>query len=175
MEIRAARSADLPAFFAYLGDQLGDNGANGNPLFQAMPRGLREVPAATAASFSLGMDTPVGAAGWRRLWIAEDESGIAGHIDLRARPEGSAAHRVYLGMGVRRDVRRTGLGTRLVDIAAAWAKAAGFAWIDLEVLSDNLPARRLYTKNHFVQTGEVKDMFRIDGAFLDYAYMSRQL
>jgi GNAT superfamily N-acetyltransferase len=175
MEIRAAGIEDLARVFAYLGDQLTDNGANGTPLFQAMPRGQNVVPAATAASFTLGMETPVGNAGWRRLWIAVDDGGIAGHIDLRARPEGHAPHRVYLGMGVRRDVRRTGLGARLVEIAAAWAKDAGFSWIDLEVLSANLPARRLYERTGFVQIGEVKDMFRIDGESLDYTYMARAL
>lgn len=175
MEIRAAGLADLTAFFPYLAAQLGDNGAHGNPLFQPMPRGLDQVPAATAANFTLGMDTPVGEAGWRRLWIAVDDAGIAGHIDLRARPEGTAQHRVLLGMGVRRDVRKQGLGARLVDTAAAWARDAGFSWIDLEVLSVNLPARRLYERSGFTGVGEVKDMFRIDGESLDYTYMSRKL
>jgi GNAT superfamily N-acetyltransferase len=175
MEIRAAGLEDLVKFFAYLGDQLRDNGTNGTPLFQAMPRGQHLVPAATAASFTLGMDTPVGESGWRRLWIAVDEVGIAGHIDLRARPEVTAGHRVYLGMGVRRDMRKIGLGARLVETAAAWATEAGFSWIDLEVLSANLPARRLYERTGFVQIGEVKDMFRIDGESLDYTYMARKL
>jgi GNAT superfamily N-acetyltransferase len=175
MEIRAAGLEDLVAFFAYLGEHLRDNGANGAPLFQPMPRGLQLIPAATAASFTLGMDTPVGEQGWRRLWLAEDALGIAGHIDLRARPESTAGHRIYLGMGVRRDVRKAGLGARLVGVAADWATSAGFSWIDLEVLSVNLPARRLYQRSGFSEVGEVKDMFRIDGQSLDYVYMSRKL
>jgi ribosomal protein S18 acetylase RimI-like enzyme len=49
------------------------------------------------------------------------------------------------------------------------------AWIDLEVLAGNLPARGLYRKAGFVQTGEIADMFRIDGESLGYVFMSLQL
>ena len=69
---------------------------------------------------SSALGTPVGEPGWRRAWLALDEDGaIAGHVDLRARPERPAAHRALLGMGVHRDHRRQGLGARLIDTALA--------------------------------------------------------
>jgi len=76
-------------------------------------------------------------------------------------------------MGVHRDHRGQGLGARLLDTALSWAGAQGLAWVDLEVLSNNLPARRLYERSGFVQTGEIPDLFRIDGEGHGYVFMTR--
>ncbi len=122
------------------------------------------------------MQLPVGAAGWRRVWVARDDDGrIAGHIDLRAQGERPATHRCLLGMGVDRDFRRHGLGLRLIGHAAQWAAQHGLAWIDLQLLSVNLPAIALYRRAGFIQTGEVPDMFRIDGQQFAYTSMALQL
>jgi ribosomal protein S18 acetylase RimI-like enzyme len=94
---------------------------------------------------------------------------------LRARADEEAAHRVMLGMGVHRNARRQGLGLRLIGQAEAWARARGFAWIDLEVLSVNQAAIALYRQAGFEQTGEVQDMFRIDGEPHAYTAMSKRL
>ncbi|MBA5690018.1 GNAT family N-acetyltransferase [Rugamonas apoptosis] len=164
------------AFFAYLGDQLKDNGQGGTPLFQPMPRAQSTLAPERAAAFRLALDTPLGQPGWRRAWIAVGADGIRGHIDLRARPEPHAQHRSMLGMGVHRDWRGKGLGRRLVALAVQWAHAQdGLDWIDLEVLSVNTPARQLYLATGFVQTGEHADMFRIDGEPHGYTYMSHAL
>ncbi len=165
---------DLPALFVYLDDHLGDNGRDGTPLFQPMPRAASCFPVDKRAGFVIGLGNALNAPGWRRGWIAVDDSGIiCGHIDLRARPERTAAHRCLLGMGVHRDHRGQGLGARLLDTALSWAGAQGLAWVDLEVLSGNLPARRLYERSGFVQTGEIPDLFRIDGERHGYVFMTR--
>ena len=176
--IRAVTSADLPALFAYLGEQLTENGRHGNPLFQPMaPTSDPAVPPAMKARFTNGLATPVGEPGWRRAWIAVGAHGeIAGHIDLRARPDAEASHRVLLGMGVHRDHRRAGLGMRLIGTARGWAGAQpGFDWIDLEVLSANRPAIALYERAGFLRTGEIPDMFRIGGERHAYTFMSLPL
>jgi len=174
--IRPVGSADLPAFFAYLNAHLQDNGRDGAPLFQPMPRAQSLFPEEKIAAFSNGLALAVGAPGWRRAWIASGEGGIAGHVDLRARPDGHAAHRALLGMGVRRDRRRQGLGRALLEAAQDWAALQpGLDWIDLEVLSANAAALRLYRGGGFVQTGEIADMFRVDGERLGYLFMTRPL
>jgi len=168
--------ADLPAFFAYLNAHLQDNGRDGAPLFQPMSRANPIFPADKIAAFTSGLSLAVGTPGWRRAWIATGEGGIAGHVDLRARPDGHAAHRALLGMGVRRDRRRLGLGRALLDVAQDWAALQpGLDWIDLEVLSANAAALALYRDSGFVQTGEIADMFRVDGERLDYLFMARRL
>jgi ribosomal protein S18 acetylase RimI-like enzyme len=79
-------------------------------------------------------------------------------------------------MGVHRLARRRGLGGVLIASALAWARSAtSLEWIDLEVLSVNEPARALYRKRGFVQTGEIPDLLRIDGERHGYAYMSLAL
>jgi GNAT superfamily N-acetyltransferase len=174
--IRAATEADLSAFFPYLADQLSDNGRHGNPLFQPISRGQRGMPPDRVEAFTRGIATPLSAPGWRRLWLALGGDAIRGHIDLRARPEPEAAHRCYLGMGVHRDARRIGLGKALLEVAIDWAATnPALDWIDLEVLSVNEPARALYRKRGFVQTGEVADLLRIDGERHGYAAMSLPL
>ena len=173
--IRPARAADLQALFAYLGEQLAENGRDG-VLFQPMAPTPGGVPPAMRERFTAGMATPVGQPGWRQVWIALDENGqVAGHIDLRGRPEPASTHRILLGMGVRHDLRRAGLGTRLVREALAWARAGGFAWVDLEVLSQNHKARALYVRCGFHETGEVPDLYRIEGQSVGAVSMSLQL
>jgi ribosomal protein S18 acetylase RimI-like enzyme len=176
LTIRAADAADLPAFFAYLDDHLRDNGKDGAPLFQPLSRTQSQLPPGLKASFIEGLAIPVGEAGWRRLWLALDARGsIAGHIDLRARPEPLARHRAMLGMGVHRAYRRRGLGARLLDTAVAWAHSEdGLKWIDLEVLSENRPAVALYLRAGFTMTARIEDMLQIDGVSHDLSYMSRR-
>lgn len=173
--IRPLRPEELAFFFHYLNDHLLDNGRDGAALFQPMSRASRGFPPEKAAAFSNGMQLAVGQPGWRRVWVALAGEEITGHVDLRARPEPAARHRCLLGMGVHRNARRGGLGMALVAAATDWARAGGLEWIDLEVLAGNLPARGLYRKAGFVQTGEIADLFRIDGESLGYVFMSLQL
>jgi ribosomal protein S18 acetylase RimI-like enzyme len=171
--IRLAEAADLPAFFVYLDDHLRDNGRDGTPLFQPLSRAQSQLPPGLKVAFVEGLAIPVGEPRWRRLWLALDERGmIAGHIDLRARPEPLARHRAMLGMGVHRAYRRRGLGAQLVDAAIGWAQSqAALAWIDLEVLSENHPAVGLYLRAGFTMTARIEDMLEIDGVSHDLSYM----
>ncbi len=174
--IRPATPADLPALFAYLNDHLSDNGRGGTALFMPIPRSTPGFPPEKEASLRRGIAIAVGHSGWRRPWIAYAADGsIAGHVDLRARPEAVASHRALLGMGVHRDQRRRGLGAQLVQVAHDWAKQQGIAWIDLDVLSENRAAIALYQRCGFTLVGEQPDMFRIDGESLGHTLMTRKL
>ena len=176
LTIRMMVMEDLPVYFLYLDDHLRDNGSAGTALFMPMPRGESRVTPDRQAAFRSGMETPVGQPGWRRGWLALTPDGrIAGHIDLRARPEKASAHRALLGMGVHRQFRQQGLGAALLKVAQAWAAAQDLAWIDLEVLSANAPARQLYAAAGFTQVGRIEDLFRIDGASLGYIFMAKKV
>jgi ribosomal protein S18 acetylase RimI-like enzyme len=173
--IRPLQSEELAVFFHYLNDHLLDNGRAGTPLFQPMPRASAGFPPEKAAGFSKGIQAGLGQPGWRRVWVALREGEIVGHIDLRSRPEAGTGHRCLLGMGVHRAARRCGLGASMVATAVGWAREQGLEWVDLEVLAGNAPARALYRRCGFVQTGEIPDLFRIDGESLGYVFMSLQL
>ena len=175
--IHSVAPADLPALFVYLDDHLQDNGRGATPLFQPMARAESRWATDKRAAFAIGLGAEVGAPGWRRAWIALDADGaICGHVDLRARPERASDHRCLLGMGVHRDCRRQGLGERLIAAALAWARTQeSLDWVDLEVLSSNLPARRLYERCGFTFAGELPDLFRIDGEQHGYVYMTQHI
>ncbi|GJJ03584.1 N-acetyltransferase [Duganella rhizosphaerae] len=177
LHIDLLEPAGFDDFLRYINDHLSDNGQGDTAYFQPLPRADSRLSADKAEAFHTGMQTPLDAPGWRRFWLARAADGrIAGHLDLRAHPERYAAHRCLLGMGVDRAFRQQGLGSRLIDHAAQWARAsAQLAWIDLQVLSVNAPAIRLYQSKGFVQTGEIPDLFRIDGNSFAFTGMSKRL
>jgi ribosomal protein S18 acetylase RimI-like enzyme len=175
--VRPANETDLPAFFAYLDDHLRDNDTGGTPRFQPLLPGQPRIPAGLRLSFIKGVTIAAGEPGWRRLWLALGPTGdIAGHVDLRARPEPASSHRAMLGMGVHRAYRRRGLGKELVETALAWARAdTDVRWVDLEVLADNAPACALYLDCGFTMVARIADMLRIGGESCDLIYMTRPL
>ncbi len=176
LTIRPLVRDDLALFFMYLNDHLRDNGIGATPMFMPIARSESSFSPAKQAAFRAGVDTPLGQPGWRRAWLALAPDGsIAGHADLRARPETACAHRALLGMGVQRDFRRQGLGRALLDVVMAWATTEKLEWIDLEVLSVNQAAHQLYQRCGFTQVGQVDDMFRIDGQALGYTFMARKI
>lgn len=177
MHLEALAPADFGEFLAYLDDHLADNGADGTPYFQPLPRGPRHFPREAAEAFREGLQVGVGQPGWRRAWVVRERGGpMLGHVDLRALPERHATHRCLLGMGVHRDVRRQGLGIRLLRHAEQWSRDTDVLdWIDLQVLSGNAPALRLYDRAGYRVVGELQDMFRLDGVSFPYTYMTLDL
>jgi ribosomal protein S18 acetylase RimI-like enzyme len=163
-------------FIAYLTEHLAENGSEEVGYFQPVSREVPTLPLAKAEAFRSGLGTAVPEVGWRRAWVARQRSAFVGHIDLRARPEPFTSHRCLLGMGVHREYRRRGLAGRLLAMATAWAvETSGLDWIDLEVLSTNLPAVRFYEKAGFELVGDVADLFRIDGLTLGSRTMTKRL
>lgn len=175
--IGAITGTRFDGFVAYLDDHLADNGQPDGVYFQPLPKAQSVFAPEKADAFRAALDVAVGAPGWRRLWSAFGTDGaLLGHIDLRAHGERCAGHRCLLGMGVRRDARQAGLGRALIAHAEAWAVAqTSLDWIDLQVLSVNEPAIRLYQRAGFAKTGEIADMFRIDGRSFGYTSMSKPL
>lgn len=175
--VRAVATADVDVLTAYLEDHLKDNGRGGAPLFQPQSRQAAGLEAGKMALFRAGLGIRVGEPGWRRAWVAIDSSGaIAGHTDLRGRPEPCSAHRALLGLGVHRRHRGHRLGRALVEHALAWAtRSTQLEWIDLTFLSGNVPAERLYRSLGFVELATIADMYRIDGESVDDIWMTRRI
>jgi ribosomal protein S18 acetylase RimI-like enzyme len=164
-------------FFAYLDAHLRASGTADVPLFQPAPRAQSGYLREKEASFIEGLSIAVGNPKWRRAWVAVDtHENILGHVDLRARMEPCSSHRAHLGMGVRIDLRRNGIGGDLLDFVTEWARHTGIVEIiDLEVLSPNFPAISLYEQAGFKRICEVEDMFRIDGQSVSHIMMTKRL
>jgi len=175
--IEPIASSAFEVFFAYLNDHLSDNGKPGSFYFQPLPYAESVFSIDRAKAFRDALDIPMGEPGWRRLWGAFTPGRkLVGHIDLRANPERFAAHRCLLGMGVDRTLRKFGMGQRLIEHAGKWASESGkLKWIDLQVLSVNQTAIRLYQRSGFTKTGEVPEMFEIDGQLFSYTSMAKRV
>lgn len=165
MKIVEAEKSDLDLFFLYLKKQLSENGKGENPLFLPISREAKELPESSKEKFIRGFSHQYGDSGWRKLWVAKDAAGnIKGHIDLRHHSDSHCSHRVVLGMGVDSSYRKQGLGIQLLEAVLNFCQEhEAIDWLDLCVLSDNIPAKNLYLRTGFNVVGEFKDQYRIDG------------
>ena len=177
MKVVEAVQSDLDSFFVYLKNQLSENGNGEIPLFQPMSRAQREIPESTKEKFVQGFIHEFGDSGWRKLWVSKDSSGsIRGHIDLRHHSDASRPHRVLLGMGVDVSCRKQGLGKKLIETVISYCqKNTEIDWLDLCVLSENIPAKNLYLKTGFSVIGEFKDQYRIDGLSVSETAMTKHV
>jgi len=176
IQIEPVGELDWDEFFRYINDHRFDNGQAANGYFLPISKFEATRPYPKEDSFRSGLGVPVGSEGWRRAWVARTDRQIVGHVDLRAHPVPFAEHRCLLGMGVHRDHRRRGLGATLLAHAVLWAtKNTQLEWIDLDVLTTNDSALRLYRRAGFTEVGEVADMFRIDGQAFNLTRMAKRI
>ncbi|QUM90497.1 GNAT family N-acetyltransferase [Moritella sp. 36] len=175
MRIVEAKISDLARFFDYLGDQLTENGAEGEALFQPISRTQNNVSKQTREKFENGFDADLGSPNWRKLWLAKDSSGhICGHIDLRHHSEEYCFHRVLLGMGVSKKCRKQGVGEKMMEkVVGFCCENRSIDWLDLNVLSVNMPAKSLYLKCAFKVIGEISDYYRIEGESVSEITMTK--
>lgn len=75
------------------------------------------------------------------------------------------------GMYVVPEARRRGLGRRILAELLAWARAAGLKQVRLEVVSDQVPARRLYEESGFRLIGRHPRALELDGRSWDMDLM----
>lgn len=88
------------------------------------------------------------------MLVAETEGQIVASADVCSHGAKSRVlHRAELGISVRKDYWRQGIGSALMDRLISFAKQSGFEQIELTVESKNLRALRLYLKNGFIVYG----------------------
>lgn len=105
-------------------------------------------------------------------FVALSGEEVVGWCDVRPRGLETLSHCGTLGMGVRQDYRRQGIGGRLAVHTIARAKEQGLERIELEVYASNVPALKLYEKMGFVVEGVKKRACRIDGRYDDIVDMA---
>jgi ribosomal protein S18 acetylase RimI-like enzyme len=92
----------------------------------------------------------------RAQWAARVDGKFVGTVgaiqfDVDAPPE-------LISMWVRPQARGRGIGDLLVRTVLDWAREQGFEQVRLFVTEGNDRAERLYARNGFVRTGEVKNI-----------------
>ena len=100
---------------------------------------------------------------------------LVGMAGFAAQQGPKRAHKGILwGMYVRPDARKAGLGRRLVEAVIDHARAY-VEVIQLSVISDNQPARRLYGSLGFVEYGLERDSLKQNGRYYDEILMALDL
>ncbi len=97
---------------------------------------------------------------------------VVGWCDISPLEREGFRHCGRLGMGVRADARRRGIGTRLIERTVRAAIEMGLERIELEVYASNEPAIRLYEKVGFVVEGTKVRARKLEGAYDDMIEMA---
>jgi L-amino acid N-acyltransferase YncA len=108
--------------------------------------------------------------------------GIVAEVDGKAvansevgRRSGSMSHVGDLGIAVRKDYRRIGIGKKLMKTLIEESKKVGIKVLVLEVFGSNSAAKTLYTKMGFKDAGRLpKGVFR-KGKYIDLLRMTLEL
>lgn len=90
-------------------------------------------------------------------FYAIDNDKVIGWCDINPRPHEFHSHVGILGMGLLREYRGMGIGTKLLKKAIAHAKKRGIEKIELEVFESNEIAQKLYQKTGFQVEGIKKN------------------
>jgi ribosomal protein S18 acetylase RimI-like enzyme len=164
---------DFPALVEHLVRQSRISDEAGLPVYAPfrsfLPESLARLPTLWRR--------PVNEPHWQRKWAVRDGVGgpIVGYCSLTGGDLPAALHRARVALGVEPGFRRRGYGEALLCAAVAFARDAGLAWIDLEVLAHNAPALALYRKLGFVEIGRSADRFRVGATSIEEVAMTRAL
>lgn len=141
--------------------------------------GLRRSPEAFASTFEAESVQPVtffsdrlGHSEAFGAFQGADLVGVAGLVIAKGTKE---AHKgLLVGMYVRPDSRRAGVGRRLVEAIIEVARSR-VELIKLAVVSDNHQARSLYASLGFLEYGLEKKSLKQDGRYYDEVLMAKEL
>jgi RimJ/RimL family protein N-acetyltransferase len=108
--------------------------------------------------------------------VAENNREIIGFLTCEGGRRRKIAHVADIGMSVRGDWRRHGVGAALLAYAESWARSTGkISKLTLNVFEENIAAIRLYEGNGFVQEGRLIKQIELDGVFQDLILMAKYL
>ena len=174
--IRQLAAPDVGAFIVHAEKQSAENGVGTTVRFSLREPGRARDGDRFRTTVEDGIRKPVGEPGWFRVWIADEQGEMLGHVALMALAEPPSAHRALVGVGVLEPYRRRGIATRLFEVAIDWARGQPqLAWLDAEVFAHNEPSLRLHRCLGFIETARIPDMFRFDGTPVDDVRLSLRL
>lgn len=100
-------------------------------------------------------------------YICVNGESIIGAFALNAEPQGNyqkgqwkqevadGSYMVLHALAIDPDVQRQGLGSEIIRFAVGKAKEGGYKAIRVDIVPDNLPARKLFEKNGFTHAGDI--------------------
>ncbi len=166
MDIREATPADAGTLVAYLKTLVGEPGI-------CIPLTPEEV---VSVEQERAMLDDFSRSERALMLVALAEGQLVGELSLKAiSPRRSIAHVATLGMSVKAEWRRRGVGRELLAAAIEWAPSAGIKRIELYVYARNAAAIKLYEQASFTHEGRRRGFIREGDAYLDDLVMSRWL
>ncbi len=101
---------------------------------------------------------------------------IAGNCNVSYNRRLKMRHRCSLGIAIREKYWNLGIGTKLMETQADFARAWGLRQMELEMVDGNARGLALYTKMGYVVTGRRPDAFLMgDGTYRDEILMTKML
>lgn len=109
------------------------------------------------------------------LFVAENGGRLIGYMFAIGGTAKRNQHSVYIVIGILKDYRGRGIGTRLFEQLEDWATQRKIRRLELTTVTGNIAGVALYKKMGFIVEGTKTDSLLIAGEFVDEYYMAKIL
>jgi RimJ/RimL family protein N-acetyltransferase len=109
------------------------------------------------------------------IFVAEENEKLIGYIIVMGGTVRRTRHTAYLVIGILKEYRGQGVGTRLFEVVSEWAVNHQLSRLELTVVTKNEAGVALYKKNGFEIEGTKVNSLYIDGEFFSEYYMAKLL
>lgn len=108
------------------------------------------------------------------ILVAEQENGkLAGYLFGIGGTVKRNKHTAYLVIGISKEYRGHGIGTKLFQRIEEWAFTHKISRLELTVVTENLAGVSLYKKMGFEIEGTKRNSLLINGTYFDEYYMAK--
>jgi putative acetyltransferase len=111
----------------------------------------------------------------RTIMLVADVNGQVVSVGEVERLTGERSHTGYLGIGVAKNKRGTGLAKKMMMTLLELAKKTGLKVVILDVFATNIVAIRLYQRVGFKEVGRIPKGILRDGNYIDLIRMAAEL
>lgn len=109
------------------------------------------------------------------IFVAEEKNTLIGFIMSVGGPANRNKHSAYIVIGILKEYRGQGVGTKLFQYLEQWALHHDIHRLELTVVTRNEIGISLYQKMGFEIEGRKRDSLLINSEYVDEYYMSKLL
>ncbi|MGX1983220.1 MULTISPECIES: GNAT family N-acetyltransferase [Bacillaceae] len=109
------------------------------------------------------------------IFVAEDYEKLVGYLMAFGGNAKRNRHSAYLVIGILKEHRGKGIGTKLFRKLESWARERNIHRLELTVMTQNQAGIALYKKMGFEIEGTKKHSLLVNGLFMDEYYMAKIL
>ena len=109
------------------------------------------------------------------IFLALEDSAPIGYLQAIGRSARRIRHVVSINIAILQAYTGKGIGAKLFTATEEWAKQIGIKRLELSVMTNNVPAQKLYERLGFVREGLKRGSMFVDGEYIDEYYMCKWL